>query len=103
MSDMAKKDVFIYVTKYGFEYVLSAKIYCLKLASSFDTAFRFQLTLAKKLEAVQSSTVTSNNIIPNVLRATFSNPTLPRNPPPPFSEFVFEPVCDISRCNDGLS
>jgi hypothetical protein len=27
MSDTAKKDVLMYVTKYGFEYVLSAKMY----------------------------------------------------------------------------
>jgi hypothetical protein len=30
MSDMAKKDVLMYVTKYGFEYVLSANMYCLR-------------------------------------------------------------------------
>lgn len=28
MRDMAKKAVLMYVTKYGFEYVLSAKMYC---------------------------------------------------------------------------
>jgi hypothetical protein len=43
MSDTAKKDVLMYVTKYGFEYVLSAKMYWF---SQFGPARRNIITYA---------------------------------------------------------
>jgi hypothetical protein len=82
---MAKHDVFKYVTKNGFEYVSSAKIFCsYQQGPKSPSAWRAH-TLAKKLDAVHKNTVTIKSNMPSVRRATFSSPT-PALKPRPFKE-----------------
>lgn len=112
---MAKKDVLIYVTKYGFEYELSAKIYySIPRRISFPICAREQtsnrpkpprkriLTLARKLLAVHKKTVTSNKNIPSALLPTFSNPILALRPFRDLSSGGCEDEIDnLTKCSDG--
>jgi hypothetical protein len=93
MSEIAKKEVLMYVTKYGLEYVLSAKMYLFLISDqSLDYLWALPLTLARKFELVHKKTVIVSIINPKLLLATFSSPSPFLNPPPDlrFCEKVIE-------------
>src|SRR5271154_69872 len=80
MSENANIVVLMYVTKYGFEKVLSANIYWRCQHPGFSLGGAEQPTLAKKFEAVHMNTVIRRRNIPKGLLATFASPTPARKP-----------------------
>jgi hypothetical protein len=77
--------------------------YILSTSASVSSLKFNQHTLAKKLLVVQRNTVTSSKNIPNVLRATFSNPTPARKPVGFNGRDLAEDIERRSRCSSGVS